>query len=277
MPDAPEGQTTGGAPRKDARAPRSEWSFRYYHTIYWATTPGARREKGGYPNGYPPPRIHKIMGGSLASKSCGLGPAGFPQGLRSVAATAVSLYGPAAVSPPAGLDYHLDHTTILARPLSSSLGIFFDNTPFPSLFCRRGFSFHRPRPQLAGVRQGLPGHYAHGRIRHAHSRQATLHPAPHHVSVPHAGLHCTAAASLTLARPPRVQASTEGGSGPACRCGSPSIRQRRTRTARFAESPAPTPDWASAASTRDVIECALCGFLGPPSEKVVLTRILRHP
>ena len=169
------------------------------------------------------------MGGSLTSKSCGLGPAGFPHGLRSVAATAVSLYGQAAVLPTAGLDYHLVHTLILARPLANSLGIFFDNTPFPSLFCRRGFSFHRPRPQLAGFRQGLPGHYAHGRIRHAHSRQATLHPAPHHVSVPHAGVHCTVAALLTLVQPPRVQASTERGSSPACHCGSPSIRQRRAK------------------------------------------------
>jgi len=97
------------------------------------------------------------MGGSLASKPCGLGPAGFPQGLRSVAATAVSLYGPAAVSPATGLDCHLDRTLILARPLSNSLGIFFDNTPFPSLFCRRGFNSHRPRHLLAGVRRGLSG------------------------------------------------------------------------------------------------------------------------
>lgn len=205
-------------------------------------------------------RVFKIMGGSLASKSCGLGPAGFPHGLRSVAATAVSLYGPAAVSPPAGLDYHLVHTTILARPLANSLGIFFDNTPFPSLFCRRGFSGHRPRHLLAGVRRGVSGPQAHCRIRHAHSRQATLHTAPRHVSVPHAGVHCTAAASLLLARPPPVQASTERGTGPACHCGSPSFRQRRTAAVRLAESPAPAPDWASAASTRDVIDVPFADF-----------------
>lgn len=101
--------------------------------------------------------VQKVMGGSLASKPCGLGPAGFPRGLRSVAATAVSLYGQAAVLPSAGLDCHLDRTLILARPLASSLGIFFDNTPFPSLFCRLGFSSRRPRRLLAGVGPGLSG------------------------------------------------------------------------------------------------------------------------
>jgi len=169
------------------------------------------------------------MGGSLTSKSCGLGPAGFPHGLRSVAATAVSLYGQAAVLPTAGLDYHLVHTLILARPLANSLGIFFDNTPFPSLFCRWGFRSHRPCHLLAGVRPGVSGPQAHCFVRLTHSRQATLHPAPHHVSVPHAGVHCTVAALLTLVQPPRVQASTERGSSPACHCGSPSIRQRRAK------------------------------------------------
>ena len=224
-----------------------------------------------------PPRCPKIKGGSLISKSCGLGPVGFPRGHRCVAAPAVSLYGRAAVSPAAGLDYHLVHTLILIRLLASSLGIFFDNTPFPSLFCRWGFRSHRPRHLLAGVRRGFLGPWAHCFIRLTHSRQATLHPAPHHVSVPHAGVHCTAAALLTLAQPPQLQASTERGSSPACHCGSPCSPAAPGKTARFAVSPAPAPDWASAASTRDVIDVPVDGFLGPPSEKVVLTRILRHP
>jgi hypothetical protein len=40
--------------------------------------------------------------------------------------------------------------------------------------------------------------------------------------------------------------------------------------------PAPTPDWASAAETRNFIDVPFDGFLAPPSEIVVLTRILRH-
>lgn len=181
--------------------------------------------------------LPKIMGGSLISKSCGLGPAGFPHGHRCVAASAVSLYGHAAVLPQAGLDYHLVHTLILIRPLANSLGIFFDNTPFPSLFCRWGFRSHRPRHLLASVRRGFSGPWAHCFIRLIHSRQATLHPAPHHVSVPHAGVHCSIAMLLTWcnrhsSRPPRKE-----GRRPHAIADRPSVRQRRAG-ARLAVSPA---------------------------------------
>jgi hypothetical protein len=41
--------------------------------------------------------------------------------------------------------------------------------------------------------------------------------------------------------------------------------------------PASTPDWASAANTRNFIDVPFDGFLAPPSEIAALTRILRHP
>ena len=128
----------------------------------------------------------KELGGNPTGKSCGLGPAGFPHGLRCVAAPAVSLYGRAAVSPSAGLDYHLVHTLIPVRSLANSLGIFFNNTPSPSLFCRCGFRGRLPRAQLAGFLRGIADRSGPipCLIHHTHSRQATLPPTPHHVSAP---------------------------------------------------------------------------------------------
>lgn len=164
----------------------------------------------------------KCSGGDPTSKCCGLGLAGFPHGLRRVAAPAVSLYDRAAVSPSAGLDYHLVHTLIPVTSLSNSLGIFFYNTPSPSPFCSRGFRSHLPRPQLAGFLRGILDGCVHCFIHHVHSRQATLHTTPHHVSASHAGLHCAVAMLLTLVQPPRKrQASSEAGSSPTCHCGSP--------------------------------------------------------
>jgi len=40
--------------------------------------------------------------------------------------------------------------------------------------------------------------------------------------------------------------------------------------------PAPTPDWASKADTRNFIDVPFDGFLAPPSELDTLTRILHH-
>ena len=40
--------------------------------------------------------------------------------------------------------------------------------------------------------------------------------------------------------------------------------------------PENTPDWASAASTRNFIDVPFDGVLAPPSEKMSLTRILHH-
>jgi hypothetical protein len=40
--------------------------------------------------------------------------------------------------------------------------------------------------------------------------------------------------------------------------------------------PASTPNWASAADTRNFIDVPFDGFLAPPSEMIELTRILHH-
>ena len=162
-------------------------------------------------------------GGDLSGKCCGLGPAGFPHGLRRVAAPAVPLYDRAAVLPAAGLDYHLVHTLIPGRPLANSLGIFCYNTPFPSLFCRNGFRSRLPRAQLAGFLRGI----LDGAPPPASSTiptQGRLHCTQHLTMFQHriAGLHCAVAVLLTLVQPPRLsQASSRGGSSPACHCGSP--------------------------------------------------------
>jgi hypothetical protein len=127
------------------------------------------------------------------------------------------------VSPPAGLDYHLVHTIIPVRLLANSLGIFCDNTPSPSLFCRGGFKSRLPRAQLAGFLRGIADVSVLCLIHHAHSRQATLPPAPHHVSAPssRSSLRRSPVARIGATATFTSQASSKGGSSPACHCGSP--------------------------------------------------------
>lgn len=212
----------------------------------------------------------------MTGKCCGLGPAGFPHGLRCVAAPAVSLYGRAAVLPPAGLDYHLVHTIIPVKPLANSLGIFFNNTPSPSLFCRRGFRSRLPRFCWPASARNLDV-CVHCFFRHTHSRQATLHPTPHHVSasscrsslrrspVARIGATATCAGLLgkrVVARMPLRIALPPGGID--------SVALSLSRI------PSTSPRLGIGSQHQRPHRCALDGFLGPPSEKVVLTRILRH-
>jgi hypothetical protein len=116
-------------------------------------------------------------------------------------------------------------------------------------------------------------------IRHTHSRQATLHPTPHHVSASHAGLHCAVALLLALVQPPRRRRPPqEEGRRPHAIADRPSSWRTRTPVSRDgARTPSNSPRLGIGGHHQRRHRCARDGFLGPPSEKVVLTRILRHP
>jgi hypothetical protein len=206
--------------------------------------------------------MKKSVGGSATGKSCGLGPAGFPHGLRRVAAPAVSLYDRAAVSPAAGLDYHLVHTLIPVAPLANSLGVFLNNTPTPSLFSRRRFRSRRPHRQTGQSPARSYGPLAGGPMPHPRRLRKAGYTAPstspcfstacrsslRRSPVARIGATATMNAGLhgvrVVARMPLRIALHPGGIGP-----SP-----------LAVPPAPAPDWASAASTRGVIDVPLTDF-----------------
>ncbi|MDF2630609.1 MAG: hypothetical protein K0R39_4440 [Symbiobacteriaceae bacterium] len=186
----------------------------------------------------------------------------------------------AAVSPSAGLDYHSVHTLIPIGPLANSLGIFFNNTPSPSPFCRGGFRGRLPRSQLAGFLRGIADRSGPVPclIHHTHSRQATLLPAPHHVSAPRSrsSLRRSPVARNwcnrhVYRRPPRKE-----GRRPHAIADRPSSRRSGVLLT-VDRIPSSSPRLGIGGHHQRPHRCALDGFLGPPSEKVVPTRILRHP
>lgn len=143
--------------------------------------------------------------------------------------------------------------------------------PFLSLFCSRGFreqgrqSF---RPELTAPEPP---------IHHTHARQAT---SAH--SVTGASARCTALQVHNLIR---TQAEIPQGSTSVHKNRSPRKQGRgnhaignrpESASAITRFPPAPTRNWAYQASTRDFIDVPFRGFLGPPSETAVLTRILRR-
>ncbi|EKP93834.1 hypothetical protein ThesuDRAFT_00078 [Thermaerobacter subterraneus DSM 13965] len=166
--------------------------------------------------------------------------------------------GQPAASPPAGLDCHLARTVIPSVPsrAGNSLGVFPGGSPvLPSPFSRPGFRASLPArgPSGTGGRPASSTRPTQGGLRCTRSSRMQVHTP------------CRSGACKS--NRPRPWASAGSGSTPACHCRSPRPLNSQQRPPTGRRQPPP--------GTSSM--CPYGGFLGPPSEARVPTRILRHP
>ena len=145
--------------------------------------------------------------------------------------------------------------------------------PSPSLFCRKGFREQRIsplRPEQLKSDLSFAGPHA----RQATSAHSASEPKPLRTALQVSNLFRTQFGNTTMGVRLRTITGLHGNrvgvTMPLEIALNPQVRENPHFP------PAPTQHWAYQASTRGFIVVPLRGFLGPPSETAVLTRILRR-